>query len=192
MKKMYAFFTVLICLTLTVNAQLGTPGVTLDPDSVTKFENDLPVIKDLGLRIDLTKGTSGIAVKMEETTQNLLGKVGLAGVEYQTKVWGYRFPGLPATYPGATIVAMKDKPVEIKWKNKLPGHFLPVDASLHMAHPSNLHSIAAVRNWYAKGNVPVVAHLQHGGLICVAVTVRQTPGPGDAGSSDPGRCGVWA
>jgi spore coat protein A len=49
-------------------------------------------------------------------------------------------------------------PVEIKWKNKLPpynfpggpgAHLLPVDATLHMAHP-------------VAGGIPVVTHL-HGG-----------------------------
>ena len=159
MKKLFTLFSILICFVFAANAQLGTPLITLDPVLVPKFTNDLPVIKDLGLRIDLTEGTpKNYSVKMEETTQDLLGVVGLP----PTKVWGYRFPGLPATYPGATIVAMRDIPVDIKWKNNLPGHFLPVDVSLHMAHPSNLKTIPAIRRWYANGNVPTVAHL-HGG-----------------------------
>ena len=164
MKKFVFLFSVCICFALTANAQdpvgctiLGTAGTTLDPSLVPKFVNDLPVINDLGLRIDMTEKKSGkLQVKMEETFQDLLG------MGYQTRVWGYRFPGLKATYPGATIVAMKDKPIEIKWKNQLPGHFLPVDPSMHMAHPSTIHDVAGVRNWYAAGNVPTVAHL-HGG-----------------------------
>jgi spore coat protein A len=164
MKKLVSIFTVISCLVFFLNAQdplgcviLGTPGVTMDPGVVPKFVNDLPVINDLGLRIDLTQGTlDPLSVKMEQTTQDLLG------MGFQTTVWGYRFPDLPATYPGATIVAMRDAPIEIKWKNKLPGHFLPVDASMHMAHPANIHDVAGVRAWYAKGNVPTVAHL-HGG-----------------------------
>ncbi len=159
MRKFYALIILFTCFFFTVNAQdpLGTPGVTLDPTSVPMFVNDLPVINDLGLRIDLTQGTTGaLSVNMRETTQDLLG------MGFQTRVWGYEFPNLPVTYPGATIVAMKNQPVEIYWKNKLGGHFLPVDASLHMAHPSNLTDVAAVRDWYALGNVPTVTHL-HGG-----------------------------
>lgn len=171
MKKFAALFTLIACFAFTANAQdplgcttLGTPGITLDPLSVPMFMNDLPVIQDLGLRYDLSsKRKNKIQVKMEETFQDLgLGVNPVTGTPYMTRVWGYRFPGLPATYPGATIVARKDVPVEIKWKNQLPGHFLPVDHSLHMAHPANIHGAAAVRAWYAAGNVPTVAHL-HGG-----------------------------
>jgi spore coat protein A len=161
MKKLITLFSLLIWFVFAANAQndhiLGTDGVTLHPDAVEKFVNDLPVIQDLKLRIDLTGGTpKNYTVTMEETYQDLLG------LGFQTKVWGYKFPGLPATYPGATIVAMKNQAVDIKWKNKLPGHFLPVDVSLHMAHPSHMHKIKAIRKWYAEGNVPTVAHL-HGG-----------------------------
>ena len=129
MKKFVFLFSVCICFPLTANAQdpvgctiLGTAGTTLDPSLVPKFVNDLPVINDLGLRIDMTEKKSGkLQVKMEETFQDLLG------MGYQTRVWGYRFPGLKATYPGATIFAMKDQPIEIKWKNKSYGIVRPVD-----------------------------------------------------------------
>lgn len=154
MKKFTLLIALLTCFAYAAFAQSGTP---LDPVEVPKFENDLPVIKELGLRVDLTQGkVNSLPVKMEETTQDLLG------MGFQTRVWGYRFPGLPTTYPGATIVAMKDKPIEIKWKNKLPGHFLPVDPTMHMAHPPDMHEVNDIREWYAKGNVPTVAHL-HGG-----------------------------
>ena len=134
MKKFIALFSLFAFFAFTGNAQdpagcipLGTPGVTLDPLSVPMFQNDLPVIRDLGLRVKLSKGRRGsqnIEVSMEETFQDVLG------MGFQTRLWGYKFPGFPAaTYPGATIVANRDKPVTIKWTNNLPGHFLPVDAS---------------------------------------------------------------
>jgi len=159
MKKSTLLVLLITCFGFALNAQdpLGTPGVTMDPTTVPRFTNPLPVIQDLGLRIDLTPGTSGaLAVNMRETTQDLLG------MGFQTRVWGYQFPNLPVTYPGATIVAMKDNPVQIMWKNKLQGHFLPVDVSLHMAHPDNITTIDGIRDWYAMGNVPTVTHL-HGG-----------------------------
>jgi spore coat protein A len=154
---------VLLLLTSLLSAQAfgQDPTPLLDPASQEPFfTNTLPVIKDLGLRIDLTAGTpEAIPVEMRETTQDL----GLDVPDYPgTKVWGYKFPGLPTTYPGATIVAMKDMRVNIRWLNKLPGHFLPVDASLHMAHPANIHTVDGVRDWYLQDNVPTVAHL-HGG-----------------------------
>jgi len=166
MRKIYALIAVFICFIFSANTRLAaqTDPALLTTLTNNQFTNDLPVIKDLGLRVDLTQGTTGaLAVNMRETTQDLLG-TGLL-----TRVWGYQFPNLPITYPGATIVAMKDQPVQIKWKNKLPGHFLPVDASLHMAHPASLvvpgdpaATVAAIRDWYALGNVPTVTHL-HGG-----------------------------
>jgi spore coat protein A len=104
---------------------------------------------------------------MVQITQDL-GLQGIAGYT-GTTVWAYQFDVLPATYPGATIVAQRDKKVKIKWENNLPGHFLPVDASLHMAHdpiPANITELADkinwIRDWYAAGNVPAVTHL-HGG-----------------------------
>ena len=138
----------------------------LDPTTQTKFQNALPVIKDLGLRLDATSSKNYNA-QMVQITQDL-GLQGIAGYT-GTTVWAYQFDGLPATYPGATIVAQRDKKVKIKWENNLPGHFLPVDASLHMAHdpiPANITALTDkinwIRDWYAAGNVPAVTHL-HGG-----------------------------
>ena len=94
------------------NAQVNLLNASTHP----KFVNPLPVIQNLGLRIDLTQGTTdALAVNMRETTQDL-GLTTLGGVPLMTRVWGYQFPGLPVTYPGATIVAMRDAPVQILWK----------------------------------------------------------------------------
>ena len=44
-----------------------------------------------------------------------------------TKVWGYN-----GTYPGPTIEAFKDVPIQVKWSNNLPvKHIFPVDHTLH-------------------------------------------------------------
>jgi len=132
---------------------LNVPNVFaayLDGSTVPKYVNDLPVIRDLGLRYDLTGG-GNIAVEMQQTSQNLLGPA-----YPNTTVWGYKFPGLPTTYPGATIVAREGVPVQVKWKNKLPkgSHLLPVDRTLHMAEPIAL----ALKKKF----IPTVTHL-HGG-----------------------------
>ena len=152
-------FGILLTLLLFSFQQISFSQSPLDPSTQTKFTNDLPVIKDLGLRVDLTAG-GNIDVQMVETTQYL--GIDIGGNPYSTKVWAYQFPGLPPTYPGATIVAKKQNTIQVEWQNNLPGHFLPVDASLHMAHPNSINTINGVRAWYDAGNVPTVAHL-HGG-----------------------------
>lgn len=38
--------------------------------------------------------------------------------------------GYKASFPGPTIMATKDRPIKIRWRNKIPGtHILPVDFS---------------------------------------------------------------
>jgi hypothetical protein len=76
MKKLFTVVILSICVSYTARAQedLGTPGITMDPTLAPMFQNDLPVIKELGLRVDLTQEkTSKIRVSMEQTTQDLLG-----------------------------------------------------------------------------------------------------------------------
>ncbi|MDJ0735807.1 MAG: multicopper oxidase [Nostocaceae cyanobacterium] len=134
-----------------------TTPTLLDAANHPKFVNSLPVIKDLGLRVDLTSGNSvsnPVVVSVKQFQQNLLG----TGFP-DTTVWGYQFPGLPATYPGATIVARKDTQTNILWHNKLPkgktaGHILPLDRSTHLAKP--------ILKTLDKGFIPIVTHL-HGG-----------------------------
>jgi spore coat protein A len=156
----------ILFILLLISFQQTSHSQLLDPTTQTKFQNPLPVIKDLGLRLDATSSKNYNA-QMVQITQDL-GLQGIAGYT-GTTVWAYQFDGLPATYPGATIVAQRDKKVKIKWENNLPGHFLPVDPSLHMAHdpiPAGITNLTDkinwIRDWYAAGNVPTVAHL-HGG-----------------------------
>ncbi|GAA4430126.1 outer spore coat copper-dependent laccase CotA [Pontibacter saemangeumensis] len=68
-----------------------------------------------------------------------------------TTVWGYN-----GQYPGPTILAKKDQPINVKWLNRLVNeagaplpHLLPVDKSIHWADPGG-------------PGVPIVTHL-HGG-----------------------------
>ena len=148
----------------------------LDPSTQEKFVNPMPVIKDAGLRVDLTSGEEHLTVQMKQTSQ-WLGLIDPnTNDPLMTTVWGYDFPstGLGVTYPGATIVAKKNKKVFIEWRSdELPGQFLPVDASLHLAHPepdpaelpptpTRSDTIQWIRDWYGEGNVPAVTHL-HGG-----------------------------
>ncbi|MFO7653486.1 MAG: multicopper oxidase domain-containing protein [Candidatus Krumholzibacteriia bacterium] len=145
----------------------------LDPADHPKFDNPLPV----PARIDATGGGRYNGFMRE--TEQWLGLVSSEGDPLLTTVWGYMVPhasgpppqagdrGRPGerpsppsvTYPGPTFVAMRDTPVEVRWHNQLPhynrdfpglgGHLLPVDPTLHLAHP-------------VKGGIPTVTHL-HGG-----------------------------
>jgi spore coat protein A len=129
----------------------------LDPVTHPKFVNPLPIPG----RLDFTAGFQG-ALQMRETVQSY-GLVDPAGTPLLTTVWGYGNPkdGIPVTSPGPTIVAMRDVPVNIHWMNKLPRynyldgpspHLLPVDPTLHMAHPMGKQV----------SGIPLVTHL-HGG-----------------------------
>jgi spore coat protein A len=153
-KKLFQTFFVMICL-VSISLPVSSQPALLDPASHPKFVNPLPI----PAQIDVTKGAN-LRMQMKETTQ-WLGLVN-GGTPLMTKVWGYGQVGKPVTYPGPTFIAKKNVPVNVTWINNLPGHFLPVDASLHLAHPSHLHSIPEIRQWYAAGNVPAVTHL-HGG-----------------------------
>lgn len=130
------------------------PGILLDPTSQTKWAIELPRPQ----RLDFTRGKGKATIGMYEKTQWLGLKEG--NKPLMTTVWGYGTNARSATYPGPTILAMKDVPIDIRWNNNLPsaGHILPVDVSLHMAHP---HGVPAA-DFYAAGNIPTVVHL-HGG-----------------------------
>jgi spore coat protein A len=127
----------------------------LNPATHPKFKNPLPV----PVEIDATGG--GTFDMYMEQTQQWLGLVDAGGTPLMTTVWGYGPTGA-VTYPGPTFFASKNQPVYVNWYNNLPGHFLPVDPSLHMAHPNGIMTPADVASWYGNGNVPTVAHL-HGG-----------------------------
>ena len=73
-----------------------------------------------------------------------------------TKVWGYN-----GSYPGPSIVARKDVPINVFWRNKLVNgsnqplpHLLPIDRSIDWAFGND-------PSWQSYG-VPVVTHV-HGG-----------------------------
>lgn len=75
-------------------------------------------------------------IKSRKTTKNNPYVVSMIQTRHQfhqnlprTKVWAYN--GL---VPGPTFEVKKDKPIYVKWKNKLPKkHFLPIDTTIHGA-----------------------------------------------------------
>jgi spore coat protein A len=152
-KRNYVFLIISLLLIITANsfAQLQAPDVH------PKFVNPLPI----PTKIDATNGGT-FNMYMEQTTQQL-GLVDGNNNPLTTTVWGYGPTGA-VTYPGPTFIAKKNVPVFVNWFNNLPatGHILPVDASLHLAHPHGMMEPADIKAWYDAGNIPTVAHL-HGG-----------------------------
>lgn len=133
-----------------INSRAQEPP--LDPATQVQFVNQLPVPKILDGRnggiftISVTQFFQDLGLKDPKTGEPLL-----------TKVWGYN-----GSYPGPTILAQKNVPLEIFWQNSLLDnrtgrplpHLLPVDESIEWA-------FSGVANWQQYG-VPIVTHL-HGG-----------------------------
>jgi spore coat protein A len=123
----------------------------LNPGTQPKFVNLLPVPPVIDGR---NGGLFTIGISQFD---QMLGLIDPATQQpMQTQVWGYN-----GTYPGPTILAKKDKPIDIFWENNLVNgsnaplpHLLPIDPSIHWAFDGS-------PNWQQYG-VPVVTHL-HGG-----------------------------
>lgn len=109
------------------------------------FQNWLPIPAIVD-----TKNGKPITMQAWEFDQ-FLGLYDQNGHPLSTTVWGYGTGPETLSYPGPTILAYEDRPLTVKWQNKLPldGHLLPVDYSLHIAETSSPNLI------------PIVGHL-HG------------------------------
>ena len=125
-------------MTMDINIRLsgaeGSPCPEVMPAPThPKFVNALPNIP----RIDATNGGT-YNIGMEESSQ-WLGLQTANGTHINSTVWGYTFNN-HQMYLGPTFVAKKDVPVDVKWINNLGTahhHLLPVDHTIHMAHPTN-------------------------------------------------------
>ena len=135
------------------DAQSATPVRISGATYPTKFTKQLPRPP----RINLTGLISTAAINMEQFSQQVL-----SGYP-KTKLYGYgNLLGRPS-WPGPTIVAMKNRTTRVLWRNNLPpgrgsvadSHLLKVDKSLEMALPSRA---------LPAGNIPTVPHL-HGSHV---------------------------
>jgi len=146
---------ILLVLASFAAALPATAQPLLDPVTHPKFLDLVPVPSV----IDATT-PQHFDMQINETSQWLgLRDVGNGNAPLMTTVWGYGPVGQAVHYPGPTFVAKERVPITVTWNNNLPpynsgfpglgGHLLPVDPTLHMAHPM-------------MGGIPVVTHL-HGG-----------------------------
>jgi spore coat protein A len=123
----------------------------LNPLTQPQFVNPLPVPSVIDAR------NGGLFTMGITQFNQWLGLVNpVTAQPMTTTVWGYN-----GSYPGPTILAKKDVPVDVFWHNNLVDgsnqplpHLLPVDKSLHWA----LDNLPAAQQI----GVPVVTHL-HGG-----------------------------
>jgi spore coat protein A, manganese oxidase len=127
--------------------------ILLDPRTVPKFVNPLPNPLDPSFVFQPSVGTH-YEIGIRQIRQNILGP----GFP-DTPLWGYGNDAQPPTYPGRTFVARRDEQITVRWTNDLVDgmgnplpHLLPVDTSLHIAHPTGGFS----------AGIPTVTHL-HGG-----------------------------
>jgi len=123
----------------------------LNPKTQPQFVNPLPVPS-------IIDGRNGGTFTIDITQFNQwLGLIDpLSQQHLNTKVWGYN-----GSYPGPSILARKDIPIDIFWRNKLLNenkqplpHLLPIDRSIDWAFGND-------PNWQSFG-VPIVTHV-HGG-----------------------------
>jgi spore coat protein A, manganese oxidase len=123
----------------------------LDPKTQPQFVNPLPIPSVIDGRnggfftIGISQFEQWLGLRHPTTGQSML-----------TKVWGYN-----QSYPGPTLLARRNAPIDVFWRNNLVDgsnrplpHLLPIDPTLHWA-------LEDVSNWQQAG-VPVVTHL-HGG-----------------------------
>lgn len=135
---------------LLIAARTALAQNLLDPKTQPQFVNPLPIPSVIDAR---NGGTFTISITQFEQPLRLVDPA--TRQPLSTKVWGYN-----GAYPGPTILARKNNPVDIRWQNNLAGtngplpHLLSIDPSLDWAH-------AGKEDWKTLG-VPVVTHL-HGG-----------------------------
>lgn len=136
-------FLALLVLALPLAAIPATGQVLLDPLSLTKYVDPLPIPGAMPMA-----GPNFYEIGMYEIQQQLHSQLP------PTRLWGYGTSQATASYPAATIEAVRGTPIQVHWTNNLPmTHLLDsaIDHTLHMAMPMN-------------GGVPAVVHL-HGGEV---------------------------
>jgi len=159
MKQIKLIPSILSACLLIVTGQVEA-AAPLDPNTLTKFQDPLPVVtRQTGQNVSLTA---------TEFRQQVLPSNFTAGpYRGKTTVWGYN-----GTYPGPTIEAVRGMSTSVNYINNLgkstlytpksltiPG-VLPVDQTLHWADP--LKQMGSPNTY--SGPVPLVTH-QHGAML---------------------------
>ena len=149
--------------THTAHAALAAAGLS-DPAVQPLFTNLAPNAMSAGFKYVPKNNKLRIITAQAIQMTGLVGADGVTPVP--TTIWGYGENGGGVTWPGRTIERhVDDKPLEIKWENKLVDaagnplpHLLPVDTSLHWAYSLHGYEQYSIE----KNGVPLVPHV-HGG-----------------------------
>ena len=143
-------FYVMLLLTISGATITADAQHLLAPTTQPQFVNPLPVPSVIDAR---SGGTFSISISQFEQQLGLIHPA--TNQPLLTKVWGYN-----GSYPGPTILARKNYPVNIQWQNNLTGSGGPLPHLLSI-DPSVVWALSGRSDWKSLG-VPVVTHL-HGG-----------------------------
>ena len=136
---------------ILLSVQFASAQLPLNAKSQPQFVTPLPIPPVIDAR---NGGTFTIGVNQFNQWLGLIDPVN--GQHLLTTVWGYN-----GSYPGPTILARKNTPIRVFWRNNLVDqnnqplpHLLPVDRTIDWALKDDPQ--------WQKDGVPIVAHL-HGG-----------------------------
>jgi FtsP/CotA-like multicopper oxidase with cupredoxin domain len=158
------------------------PGGTLIPDGVPKFQTPL-LIPPVMPRADVIMQRGGKPVDYYEISMRQFRQQILPASLPATTVWGYGGKSAQSNRgllihnaPSLTIEAAWNRPVRVKWVNRLVDgsgnflrHLLPVDPTLHWANPPGGTAGRDTRPTFETtpgpytGPVPIVTHV-HGAV----------------------------
>ncbi|WP_444914914.1 multicopper oxidase family protein [Microbulbifer sp. TRSA007] len=142
-----------LALTAAEDVAKATPLRLLDPATVDKFVNELPIPAEIR-----PQGSASIKLPARPT-EVWMGLRDKEGKRLMTKAWGFEYAGRIHS-PGPTIRAREGQPVFVHWANELPGpHLFPVDRSIHLADvkdpkavPMVIHLHGGHTEWKSDGN----------------------------------------
>jgi FtsP/CotA-like multicopper oxidase with cupredoxin domain len=152
-----------VLLALMLLPAIATPRtqVVLDPNTIPKFVDPLPIPSALNGMT--TSAASPLVITMSEFQQRVLpASMYPPAFAAGTYVWGYN-----GAYPGPTILALRGTPTHVRYVNNLVNPAggplfvqgqVPTDQTIHWANPLN----TPPSNDPYLGPVPASVHL-HGG-----------------------------
>jgi len=174
-----AVLALLLAWPATPTGADALPGGTLDPTSVPKYVAPLVVPPEMP-PAGVLPAQGGPKVTYYEIEVVQFEQQILPAPFPATTVWSYAAAGHPETrhYPAFTLEAKQDRPVRVKWMNRLVDangdflpHLLPIDQTLHWANPPQRCRDGSVRTDCAGddpepylGPVPIVTHV-HGAHV---------------------------
>src|SRR2546430_2565528 len=143
-------------------ASVTTPQTPLAGASVPKYVDPVTLLNG-------SRGTStSFSGVMQEFQQRVLpASLYPSRFSTGTFLWGYKIDGHNATWPAATIQAVRGTPTTVTWVNNIPvpsssqlDSLITVDQTIHWADPNNTGgSFQPFR-----GDIPTVVHL-HGAEV---------------------------